>query len=123
MLIKNIKQLVQVEDSPYVKLKRGVEMSQLNTIEDAFLIINDGRIASFGQMTELHKYEHNLNMGQRIDASGKMIFPSFVDSHTHLVYPDSREIEYIDEIKGLSYEEIAKRGGGILNSSKKMQAI
>ena len=123
MLIKNIKQLVQVEDSPYVKLKRGVEMSQLNTIEDAFLFINDGRIASFGQMTELPKFEHNLNVNQQIDASGKMVFPSFVDSHTHLVYPASREIEYIDKIKGLSYEEIAKRGGGILNSSKKIQTI
>ena len=123
ILISNIKQLVQVEYSPYVKLKRGVEMSQLNAIEDAFLFINNGRIAGFGQMTELPKFEQNLNMGQRIDASGKMVFPSFVDSHTHLVYPASREIEYIDKIKGLSYEEIAKRGGGILNSSKRMQAI
>jgi len=123
MLIENIKQLVQVDDSPSLKLKRGVEMSQLNTIEDAFLFINDGRIASFGQMTELPKFEQDLNIGQRIDASGKMVFPSFVDSHTHLVYPASREIEYIDKIKGLSYEEIAKRGGGILNSSKRMQAI
>jgi imidazolonepropionase len=58
-----------------------------------------------------------------IDATGKMVFPSFVDSHTHLVYPSSREIEYVDKIKGLSYEEIAKRGGGILNSAKKMQEI
>lgn len=123
MLIENIKQLVQVEDSSYIKLKRGVEMSQLNTIEDAFLFINDGRIAGFGQMSELPKFEQNLNVSQRIDASGKMVFPSFADSHTHLVYPASREIEYIDKIKGLSYEEIAKRGGGILNSSKRMQTI
>ena len=123
ILISKIKQLVQVEYPPKATLKRGVEMSQLKTIEDAFLFINDGRIAGFGQMTELPKFEQNLNVGQRIDASGKMVFPSFVDSHTHLVYPASREIEYIDKIKGLSYEEIAKRGGGILNSSKKMQAI
>ena len=123
MLIENIKQLVQVEYSSNIKLKRGIEMSQLNTIEDAFLVINDGKITGFGQMTELPRFEQNLNVGQRIDASGKMVFPTFVDSHTHLVYPASREIEYIDKIKGLSYEEIAKRGGGILNSSKKMQAI
>jgi len=123
MLIKNIKQLVQAEDSPGLKLRRGLEMSQLNTIDDAFLIVKDGRIAGFGQMSELPKFEQNLNVNQRIDASGKMVFPSFIDSHTHLVYPASREIEYIDKIKGLSYEEIAKRGGGILNSSKRMQAI
>jgi len=123
MLIKNIKQLVQAEDSPGLKLRRGLEMSQLNTIDDAFLIVKDGRIAGFGQMSELPKFEQNLNVSQRIDASGKMVFPSFADSHTHLVYPASREIEYIDKIKGLSYEEIAKRGGGILNSSKRMQTI
>jgi imidazolonepropionase len=57
----------------------------------------------------------------RIDASGKFVLPAWCDSHTHLVYPQSREIEYIDKIKGLSYEEIAARGGGILNSAKKMQ--
>jgi len=123
MLIENIKQLVQVEISSNIKLKSGMEMSQLNTIEDAFLFIKDGKIAGFGQMSELPKFEQNLKVGQRMDASGKMVFPSFVDSHTHLVYPASREIEYIDKIKGLSYEEIAKRGGGILNSSKKMQTI
>ncbi len=123
ILISNIKLLVQVEYPLASTLKRGAEMSQLNAIKNAFLFVNDGKIAGFGQMSELPKFEQNLNVGQRIDASGKMVFPTFVDSHTHLVYPASREIEYIDKIKGLSYEEIAKRGGGILNSSKKMQAI
>ena len=65
----------------------------------------------------------NTQADERMDATGKMVFPSFVDSHTHLVYPTSREAEYIDKIKGLSYEEIAKRGGGILNSARKMELI
>jgi len=118
-LIKNIKKLVQVEHQ--IKLKvTGSEMSRLETIDNAYLVVRGSLIEDFGHM-EKFDYQafikSNRNISE-IDASGKMVFPSFVDSHTHLVYAGSREIEYIDKIKGLSYEEIAKRGGGILNSAK-----
>ncbi|MEZ5197469.1 MAG: imidazolonepropionase [Bacteroidales bacterium] len=118
ILITNIKKLVQVEDKPQ-KWKAGKEMSTLNTIDHAWLHIKGDRIADFGNMQDLKP--STLNVVQSIDATGKMVFPSFCDSHTHLVYPTSREIEYVDKIKGLSYEEIAMRGGGILNSAKKMK--
>ena len=124
LLIKNIKKLVQVEQSP-VKLVSGKDMATVQTIEDAFLFVEDGKIAAFGEMNRLSdsNYFWDGKEVDVIDVTGRMVFPSFVDSHTHLVYPASREIEYIDKIKGLSYEEIAKRGGGILNSAKKMQEI
>jgi imidazolonepropionase len=98
-------------------------MSRLETIDSAFLYIKEGVIEDFGKMGEMpseYLKEKGLTI---IDASGKMVFPSFCDSHTHLVYAGSREIEYIDKIKGLSYEEIAKRGGGILNSAKLLHSI
>ncbi len=123
MLIDNISKLVQVEKTPSVKLRKGSEMKHLNVIEDAFLYVEDDRIAGLGSMKELPESISKKNNLQRIDAKGKMVFPSFVDSHTHLVYPASREVEYIDKIKGLSYEEIAKRGGGILNSARKMESV
>ena len=118
-LIKNIKKLVQVENQ--IKLKvSGKEMSEIETIDNAYLILSDNLIHDFGEMKDFD-FSQLSNTSEKImeiDASGKMVFPSFVDSHTHLVYAGSREIEYIDKIKGLSYEEIAKRGGGILNSAK-----
>jgi len=123
MLIENISHLVQVEYAPLKKLRRGAEMMHLNVIENAFLLIKDDKIADFGTMDELPDSMKQIPSDERLDARGKMVFPSFVDSHTHLVYPTSREAEYIDKIKGLSYEEIAKRGGGILNSARKMQLI
>ncbi|MBL7104890.1 MAG: imidazolonepropionase [Bacteroidales bacterium] len=142
ILITNIKKLVQAEKEPAVK-KAGKEMANLPTIENAYLYMSDGLIKEFGLMSELttsneakparlrlsggqaricikHHPEASGSAIEQIDASGKMVFPAFCDSHTHLVYPASREIEYVDKIKGLSYEEIAKRGGGILNSAKKM---
>ncbi len=124
ILIKNIKELVQVEYQK-VLMRAGKQMSELNTIENAFLLIEDGKISSFGKMTEIPDFTHidRQNNYTGIDASGKMVFPSFCDSHTHLVYPESREIEYVDKIKGLSYEEIAQRGGGILNTARKMEDI
>lgn len=115
ILIQNIKELVQVEDKPKSKVC-GKLMAKLSTIKNAYLLIEDGKISRFGKMQDLHDRSTDLT----INAKGKMVFPSFCDSHTHLVYPASREIEYIDKIKGLSYEEIAKRGGGILNSARKM---
>lgn len=122
ILIKNIKKLVGVEETP-VKWKAGKEMSELGTIENAWLQIEDNKIKDFGPMSELstQNSEHKTQGINEIDALDCMVFPSFCDSHTHLVYPASREIEYVDKIKGLSYEEIAKRGGGILNSAKKMK--
>lgn len=117
ILIFNIKKLIQVESKPRLWVA-GSEMSKLSTIDDAYLYIKDDIIEEFGTMGNMptkYRQEKGLTL---IDATGKMVFPSFCDSHTHLVYAGSREIEYIDKIKGLSYEEIAKRGGGILNSAK-----
>ncbi len=124
ILIKNIKKLVQTESRPKL-LARGKEMSQVESIDNAWLLIQDGKIADFGEMMDLNKtlLSSIPNDTEIIDAQGKMVFPSFVDSHTHLVYPASREIEYVDKIKGLSYEEIARRGGGILNTARRMKNI
>ena len=115
-LIKNIKELVQVERQPKLRVC-GKDMAQMETIKNAYLIIEDDKFAAFGPMSELKEQ----NADTVIDATGRMVLPSFCDSHTHLVYAGSREIEYIDKIRGLSYEEIAKRGGGILNSAKRVQ--
>lgn len=115
-LIKNIKELVQVEPQPKLRVC-GKDMAQMETIKNAYLIIEDDKFAAFGPMSELKEQ----NTDTVIDATGRMVLPSFCDSHTHLVYAGSREIEYIDKIRGLSYEEIAKRGGGILNSAKRVQ--
>lgn len=123
ILIKNIKELVQIEDQS-VKFVAGKDMANLKTIKDAWLFIKDGLIADFGIMSSFSEdIVEDEDALIELDATGRMVFPSFCDSHTHLVYPASREIEYIDKIKGLSYEEIAKRGGGILNSAKKMQEV
>jgi imidazolonepropionase len=124
VIIKNIKELVQVEDEPK-NWVAGNEMRKINTIGNAFLLISEGKIAAFGKMEQLMDAELQKRIATAfaIDATDRMVFPSFCDSHTHLVYPASREIEYIDKIKGLSYEEIAKRGGGILNSARLMQHV
>jgi len=119
ILIKNIKKLVQTENKPKFKVC-GKDMSKVDSIENAYLILKDDLIESFGKMSDLPEIK---GIYKSIDASGKFVFPSFCDSHTHLVYAGSREIEYTDKIKGLSYEEIAKKGGGILNSSKILNEI
>lgn len=121
-LIKNIKKLVQVETKP-VLLRAGKDMQTVKCIDNAFLLTDGDKIVDFGKMSQLtdevlKQCKHKV---QEIDATGRMVFPSFCDSHTHIVYKGSREIEYNDKIKGLSYEEIAKRGGGILNSVKKLR--
>lgn len=115
-IIKNIKELVQVERQPKLRVC-GTDMAHIETIKEAYLIIDDDKIAGFGTMSELGE-QHGDN---EVDATGRMVFPTFCDSHTHMVYAGSREIEYIDKIRGLSYDEIAKRGGGILNSAKRVQ--
>lgn len=114
-LITNIKSLVQVEDTAREAVC-GKDMAEVKTIENAYLLIEDEKIADFGTMDTLSE-----NADMTIDAKQRFVLPSFCDSHTHLVYAGSREIEYIDKIRGLSYEEIAKRGGGILNSAKRLQ--
>ncbi len=121
ILIKNIRCLVQVEETS-VALRAGKEMQTLHTIENAFLLTEGEKIVDFGKMEEFtsHKLSKITGKIEEIDATGKMVLPAFCDSHTHLVYAGSREIEYIDKIKGLSYEEIAKRGGGILNSAQRL---
>lgn len=116
LLIRNIKQVLQVRDAAEYKVS-GKEMSSLPEIKDAWLLTEGDRIVDFGPMSD---YPGNNDEATVVDASGRLVMPAFCDSHTHLVYPASREIEYIDKIKGLSYEEIAKRGGGILNSAKRM---
>jgi imidazolonepropionase len=121
LLIKNIACLVQTEDFPKLKIC-GSEMAELSSINDAYLYISDGLIMEFGRMIELQKSNILIQNPEAeiIDATGRFVFPSFCDSHTHLVYSGSREIEYTDKIRGLSYAEIARRGGGILNSAKKL---
>lgn len=116
-LIKNIKELVQVDDKARLLVK-GADMAKLKTIKDAYLIIDGELIEDYGKMKDFTEDKMgDCDEYDEIDADGRMVFPSFCDSHTHLVYAGSREIEYSDKIKGLSYEEIAKRGGGILNSA------
>jgi len=124
LLIENIQKLVLAEENPRLLVK-GHEMTDLPCVDDAWLFITEDKIADFGKMKNLDKTAllSKTKEVTVLDAAGKMVFPSFVDSHTHLVYPASREIEYVDKIKGLSYEEIARRGGGILNTARRMQEI
>ena len=121
-LFINIKELVGVQETSALKV--GAEMDNLNGIKDAFLYVKDGKIAGYGAMEQMPQELKDmadssvLQSGEVVDASGKFIMPAFCDSHTHLVYAGSREQEFTDKIKGLSYQEIARRGGGILNSAK-----
>lgn len=115
LIIKNIKELLMTEDKPR-DFVAGADMSTINRIQNAWLAVEGDKIAAFGPMRDLP--ETNC---ETLDASGKLVLPAFCDSHTHLVYAGSREIEYTDKIRGLSYEEIAKRGGGINNSAKKLR--
>lgn len=114
-LITNIKELLQIRDQSVLKVS-GAEMAILPTIKNAFLIIKDDLIADFGLMDRLPK----INADKVIDAAGKIVLPSWCDSHTHIVYAGNREQEFVDRINGFTYEEIANRGGGILNSAKKL---
>ena len=116
ILFKNIKELIQVREKP-VSFLSGKEMNVLPTIKNAFLVVEDGLISNFGKMENCP----NTFFLEVIDATGKMILPSWCDSHTHIVYAGNREGEFVDRINGLSYEEIATNGGGILNSAKKLQ--
>jgi imidazolonepropionase len=115
ILIINIKELIQVREKGILKVS-GAEMSVLPTIKNAFLLIENDVIVAFGEMENCPK----STVDTTIDAIGKMVLPTWCDSHTHIVYAGNREQEFVDRINGLSYEEIANRGGGILNSAKKL---
>ena len=117
LLIKNIKELLQVRETS-VSFLSGKAMRELPTIKNAFLAVENGIISDYGVMTDCPDetgYDHI------IDASGKLVLPTWCDSHTHLVFAGNREGEFVDRIHGLTYEEIAKKGGGILNSAKTLQ--
>ena len=115
-LFINIKELIQVRDKSVEKVS-GKDMSILPTIKNAFLMIEDEIIINFGPMEKLS----NTKADSIIDVTGRLILPTWSDSHTHLVFADTREEEFVDRINGLSYEQIAQRGGGILNSATKLQ--
>ena len=114
ILIKNIDKLFTVSNNS--KLKKGLDMKKLPFIENAWIIINDDLIFDFGHMNDWKGID-NWNEFEIIDAENGTVLPSWCDSHTHIVFSGSREQEFVDKINGLSYEEIAKKGGGILNSS------
>ncbi|MBT6650691.1 MAG: imidazolonepropionase [Flavobacteriales bacterium] len=118
-VIKNISELIQTETTPK-KWVAGKDMSHISTIKDAFIEVEEGIITSFGSMEDWNGIE-DWNNTDIIDAEGGMVFPTYCDSHTHLVFAASREGEFVDRINGLSYAEIAERGGGILNSADKLQ--
>ena len=116
ILITNIKSLLQVREnhSPFIS---GKDMKTLPTIENAYVLIENDTIVDYGYIEEAK----GLDAETIIDASGKIVLPTWCDSHTHIVYAGNRELEFVDRINGLSYEEIANRGGGILNSAKTLQ--
>ncbi|OXA80286.1 imidazolonepropionase [Flavobacterium aquidurense] len=114
-LITNIKELLQVRETSISKVS-GAEMAILPTIKNAFLILKDNLIEDFGSMDNLPA----IKAEKTIDATGRIVLPSWCDSHTHIVYAGNREQEFVDRINGFTYEEIANRGGGILNSAKKL---
>lgn len=119
LLINNIKGLIGVTTEDRLS---GEQMSQMGVIEDAFVLVEDDRIVDFGKVDNLNcDIQTNKNI-TIIDAQGRYVLPAFCDSHTHLVYAGSREGEFVDKVRGLSYEDIAKRGGGIINSAKKLHA-
>ncbi len=115
-LIINIQELLQIRDSSVLKVS-GAEMAELPSIKNAYLLINDDVIQDFGSMEKCPK----LNDVNLIDATGKTVLPTWCDSHTHIVYAGNRSQEFVDRINGLTYEQIAERGGGILNSAAKLQ--
>ncbi|GAA3553583.1 imidazolonepropionase [Snuella lapsa] len=116
ILFKNIKELIQVRKEP-IAFVAGSDMKELPTIKNAYLVVENGKIADYGYMADCP----TTPVKETIDASEKMILPTWCDSHTHIVYAGNREGEFVDRIHGLSYEEIANKGGGILNSARTLQ--
>jgi imidazolonepropionase len=121
ILLKNIKGLVQAgEQIPSVR--KGAEMKQLDMIENAYLALEDGEVIAYGTM---HEWEGIIDWRdvEIVDAEGCYVLPAFIDAHTHTVFAKSREEEFVDRINGLSYEDIAAKGGGILNSARKLSEL
>lgn len=118
ILLTNIKQLLQVRDNA-PKLLAGKEMQNLPILENAWVWLEDDKIKDYGTMDSLPE----IQATETIDCTGRVVLPSWVDSHTHLVFAGTREQEFVDRINGLSYQEIAERGGGILNSAKRVQEV
>jgi len=116
LLIINIKELLQVRETN-VTIVKGNDMKILPTIKNAYVLIDYDTIVEYGSMDD---YE-NIEADEVIDAKGKIVLPAWCDSHTHLVFAGDRSQEFVDRINGLTYEEIAARGGGILNSAEKLQ--
>ena len=117
LLLTNIKELLQVRETAPTKLK-GEQMKELPTLKNAWVFIHKGIIKDFGTMDNIGPYKGF----KTLDCSGKMVLPAWCDSHSHIVYAGNREQEFVDRINGLSYQEIAEKGGGIVNSAKKLQA-
>ncbi len=114
LLIKNIRQLVQVREET-VDMVKGADMAHLPVLENAWLLIENDTIANYGTMDSCPELSC-----ETLDATGRLVLPAWCDSHTHLVYAGNRHSEYVDRISGLTYDEIARRGGGILNSAQKL---
>lgn len=121
LLFKNIKGLVQVGENLPMLIK-GNKMNSVPILEDAFLAMENGEVVAYGPMSEWEGIQDWRNL-EVIDAEGRFVLPAFCDSHTHSVFAKTREEEFVDRINGLSYEEIAKRGGGILNSARKLNEM
>lgn len=121
IFIKNIQHLFQTEDENNTPLQKvaGKDMLEISTISAAWLLIENGRIHSFGSMNNLPE----VHADEYIDATGRLVLPSWCDSHTHIVFAAPRDSEFRDRISGISYEEIARRGGGILNSAKRLNEM
>ncbi len=113
LLISNIETLYGTTENP--SFKKGKDMMKLSSINNAFLYTENGKIVDYGSMKNC-----NYTASETIDATGKIVLPSWIDTHTHIVFAETREGEFVDRIKGLSYEEIAEKGGGILNSARKL---
>lgn len=117
LLITRIRSLLQTEDSIALQRVAGADMAHLSAVDNAWLLLENGRIHSFSAMDTLPE----MQADETFDAEGRLVLPAWVDSHTHLVFAAPREQEFVDRIRGLSYEEIARRGGGILNSARRLQ--
>lgn len=117
LLLTNIRQLINVRE--HTQVLRGKALSELPVIENAFLLVDEGKIVNYGSMDDLVHADYAFD--EVMDVTGKLVLPCWCDSHTHIVFAGSRENEFVDKIKGLGYAEIAAKGGGILNSAKKLQ--
>ena len=119
-LIINAAAVAVIESAPSRIPVGGSMMKQLNVLENAYLLIDSNRIHSFGSMNDVPAIRQKFTIDEEMDAAGGFVIPGFCDSHTHIVFAGSRESEFVDKINGLSYEDIAKRGGGILNSAERL---